>query len=74
MVRCADDSLYAGITTDLDRRIDEHNKGKMAAAYTRSRRPVELVYQERCKSRSEATRREIEIKALMKNEKEKLIS
>ncbi len=73
MVRCADDSLYAGITTDLDRRIDEHNNGKTAAAYTRSRRPVELVYQERCKSRSEATRREIEIKALKKVEKETLV-
>jgi len=74
IVRCSDNSLYTGITTDLDRRIDEHNHGKKAAAYTRSRRPVKLVYQEKCKTRSEATLREAMLRKLGKTGKERLIS
>lgn len=74
MLRCADDSLYTGITTDPDRRVNEHNRGKSAAAYTRSRRPVRLVYLEKCRSRSEAAKREHEIRTLPKQEKEKQIS
>ena len=63
MLRCCDGSLYTGITTDIARRVAEHNSGK-GAKYTRSRRPVELVYQEECDDHSHALRRELEIKAL----------
>lgn len=73
MVRCVDDSLYTGITTDIERRVYEHNNGKAAAAYTRSRRPVTLVYYECCKTRSEATLREIEIKKLSREDKKALL-
>jgi len=74
IVRCADDSLYTGITLDVDRRIQEHNEGdKLAAKYTRARRPVVLVYQEICESRSVATKQEIEIKKLSREEKEEFL-
>jgi putative endonuclease len=70
IVRCADDSLYTGITKDVGRRVQEHNEGdKLAAKYTRARLPVVLVYQETCESRSVATKREIEIKQLSRKEK-----
>jgi len=75
MVRCADDSLYTGITKDLVRRIQEHNDdGSIGAKYTKARRPVVLVYQETCESRSEASKREYEIKQLNRKEKEVLLS
>lgn len=75
IVRCADDSLYTGITKDVDRRIQEHNEGdKLASKYTRARRPVVLVYQETCGSRSAATKREIEIKLLSRKDKNVLLS
>ena len=75
IVRCADDSLYTGIAKDVDRRIQEHNAGdKLAAKYTRARRPVALVYQESCESRSVATKREMEIKKLTKQEKSGLLN
>ena len=65
MLRCADGSLYTGITTDLARRVAEHNgEGGPGARYTRSRRPVELVYVEAVASRAEAARREAAIKRL----------
>jgi len=75
IVRCDDDSLYTGITKDVDRRIQEHNEGgKLAAKYTRTRRPVVLVYQETCESRSVATKREIEIKQLSRTNKNILMN
>lgn len=75
LLRCADNSLYTGITTDVARRLEEHNTGEgLAAKYTRSRRPVVLVYCEPVASRSEAARREAEIKRLRKASKEALIS
>ncbi len=75
IVRCDDDSLYTGITKDVDRRIQEHNEGgRLAAKYTRTRRPVVLVYQETCESRSVATKREIEIKLLSRKDKNTLLS
>ncbi len=75
IVRCVDDSLYTGITKDVDRRIQEHNEGdKLAAKYTRARRPVILVYKETCDSRSAATKREIEIKLLSRRDKDILLS
>jgi len=65
MLRCADGSLYTGITTDLARRVAEHNgAGGAGARYTRSRRPVQLVYAEAAANRAEATRREAAIKQL----------
>ena len=75
IVRCADDSLYTGITKDVDRRIQEHNEGnKLAAKYTRARLPVVLVHQEVCESRSAATKREIEIKLLSRKDKDILLA
>jgi putative endonuclease len=64
IVCCKDNSYYTGITTDLSRRIDEHNSPKKGARYTRTRRPVELVYFENAASRAIATRRECQIKKL----------
>ncbi len=72
ILRCADGTLYTGITNDLTRRCEQHNAGT-ASRYTRSRLPVELVYQEAQGNRSVATKRELEIKALSRQEKESLI-
>ena len=72
ILRCVDGSLYTGITNDLIRRCEQHNAGT-ASRYTRSRLPVVLVYQETQVSRSVATKRELEIKALSRPEKESLI-
>jgi len=63
MVRCADRTLYTGITTDAERRLAEHNEGR-GARYTRSRGPVSLVYLERAVDRGAALRREHEIKKM----------
>src|SRR3569832_1371617 len=74
IVRCADDSLYTGIATDVQRRTAEHNHDDaLAAKYTRVRRPEELVYQEACARRAEAARREHAIKRLSRREKLALI-
>jgi len=74
IIRCADDSLYTGIAKDVERRVVEHNNdNKLGAKYTIGRRPVVLVYQEACKSRSAATKREFEIKQLDKKGKEILL-
>lgn len=74
-LRCADNSLYAGITTDLSRRLDEHNfSNKLGAKYTRVRRPVSLVFSEESPSRSEATRKEYQLKKLTKAKKERMVS
>ena len=63
LLECADSSFYTGITTDLKRRLDEHNSNdKKAARYTRARRPVNMVYFELCQSRSDAASREYEIR------------
>jgi putative endonuclease len=65
MLRCADGTLYTGITTDITRRVAEHNgEGGPGARYTRSRRPVELVHVEAAASRADASRREAAIKQL----------
>mgnify|MGYP000229648956 CR=1 FL=1 len=74
ILRCADNSLYTGITRDINRRLKEHNEdNRLAAAYTRARRPVSLVYQESHHDRSSATKREAIIKKMSKIEKEILI-
>lgn len=72
MLRCRDGSLYTGWTNDLEKRVDEHNKGK-GAKYTRTRRPVELVYYEEFATKQEAMKREYAIKQLKREEKLKLI-
>jgi UV DNA damage endonuclease len=72
LLRCADGSLYTGITNDLSRRVEKHNTGT-ASRYTRSRLPVILVYQEAQANRSSALKRELAIKALTREEKESLI-
>ena len=72
MVRCSDGSFYTGYTTDLDRRIAAHNAGK-GAKYTRSRRPVELVYCEELPSKALAMRREAQLKGLTRAQKEQML-
>jgi putative endonuclease len=72
MLRCADGTLYTGITKDVTRRIQQHNGGT-ASRYTRSRRPVKLVYQENQRSRSLALKREAAIKRLTRKQKLALI-
>jgi len=75
MLRCADDTLYTGLTTDVQRRIQTHNQGAAAARYTRARRPVTLVWQsEALPDRSAATRLERRIKALSRAQKLALIA
>lgn len=69
MLKCSDDTLYTGITTDLDRRVYEHNSSPKAAKYTRVRRPVELIYFESCENKSSASKREYEIKQLSRVQK-----
>ena len=72
MARCIDGSLYTGYTNDLKAREEKHNRGK-GAAYTNMRLPVSFVYSETFKTRSEAMKREYEIKRLRKKDKESLI-
>ena len=71
ILRCGDGTLYTGITTDVERRLEEHRSGK-GAKYTRGRAPLELVYREECDDKSAALKREIEIKKLTREEKLKL--
>lgn len=73
MLRCRDGSLYTGCTDDLERRLAVHQSGK-GAKYTRSRLPVELVYQEPAEDRSGALRREAAIKRLPRREKLRLLN
>ena len=74
LLRCSDRSLYTGVTTDLVRRLDEHNGEQPGGArYTRARRPVVLVWSERCNSRSEAQRREAAVRRLSRRQKDRLI-
>lgn len=70
---CADDTLYTGITNDLRKRLLEHNTSKTGAKYTRSRRPVTIVYQEKKRTRGAALKREARIKQLSREEKLVLI-
>ncbi|MBU0687917.1 MAG: GIY-YIG nuclease family protein [Gammaproteobacteria bacterium] len=68
LLQCADDTLYCGITNDIDKRLAVHNAGE-GAKYTRSRLPVKLVYNEACADRSVASKREREVKALPRTAK-----
>ncbi len=73
LLKCADHSLYCGVTNDLARRLRQHNgEIKGGAKYTQARRPCELVYQEVCEDKSEAMQREYAIKRLSRLAKQKL--
>ena len=73
ILRCLDESFYTGVTTDIDRRFREHQEGR-ASRFTRTRRPVVLVYQEKCGSRSEALSRECAVKTMSRRAKEELVA
>jgi putative endonuclease len=73
ILKCADKTLYTGITVDLERRINEHNDSKLGAKYTRARRPVKLVYSKKFRNRSSASKEESRIKNLSREEKLELI-
>lgn len=73
ILRCSDESLYTGITTDITRRLNEHNFSSLGAKYTRARRPVRVVYEAAFCNRSLATQEEVKIKRLVKHKKESLI-
>lgn len=72
ILRCGDGSLYTGITTDVDRRLEAHRSGH-GAKYTRGRGPLTLLYREVCGSHSDALKRELAVKQLSRAEKEALI-
>jgi len=72
VVECSDGTLYTGYTTDVERRVEEHNAGE-GAKYTRGRTPVEVVHVEEYATRSEAMSREAEIKKMSRKEKERLV-
>ncbi len=73
ILKCSDGSLYTGWTNHLEERIQAHNEGR-GAKYTRSRRPVELIYYERMETKEEAMRREYAIKQLNRQQKLELIA
>ena len=73
ILECADHTLYTGSTNDLAKRVRQHNESTLGAHYTKIRRPVELVYFEKCGTISEARRRECEIKKLPREKKMQLI-
>ena len=72
VLKCGDGTLYTGITNDMQRRLRQHNDGS-ASRYTRSRLPVKLVYQESCRGRSQALKKEFAVKALSRKEKQAYI-
>ncbi len=72
ILRCGDGSLYTGITTDVERRLQMHSSGK-GAKYTRGRGPLTVVYREQCADHGAALRRELEIKAMTREEKTDMI-
>jgi putative endonuclease len=74
VIKCSDNSLYTGITTDINRRVNEHNTSNKGAKYTKTRRPVELKYYEEFTDRSTASKREYAIKKLTRKQKLNLIS
>ena len=74
IVECADGTYYTGITTDVDRRILEHNYSFKSAKYTRSRRPVKLVYSQLIGTRSAASKEEYRIKKMSRSKKRDIIN
>lgn len=71
LLECSDGSLYCGITNDINRRVDTHNKGK-GAKYTKTRLPVKIFYTESVSNKSEAAKREYQIKKMSRENKLKL--
>ena len=69
ILKCADETFYTGITTNLEKRVEAHNSSQLGAKYTRGRRPVSLVYSIKKKSRSIATKEEYRIKQLSRSDK-----
>lgn len=74
LLRCADSSLYAGITTDLNRRLHEHNHTNLGAKYTKARRPVTLAFVENSLDRSSASKQEYILRKLTKAKKEQKVA
>ena len=74
IMECSDKTLYTGWTSNLEKRTQEHNDGKDGAKYTRTRRPVRLVYTETCSCLSEALKREVQIKRMSRSGKLELIA
>jgi putative endonuclease len=72
-LKCADETLYIGITNELQRRVNEHNSSNFGAKYTRGRRPVELVFSKKFENRAAALKEEFRIKKLSKEKKLKII-
>ena len=73
-LRCNDNSLYAGITTDIEKRLHQHNHTKLGAKYTRAKRPVTLAFIEKATGKSSASKREYQLRKLAKIQKERLVS
>ena len=73
ILKCADKTLYTGITTDLKRRVVEHNSSKLGSKYTSSRRPVKIIYSQEFKNRSNASKEEARIKKLKRAKKLELM-
>ena len=73
IVECVDNTYYTGITPDINKRIEKHNSG-VGAKYTKFRKPVKLLYYEKHENRSQATKKEIQIKKLTHNQKKELIN
>lgn len=74
ILKCKDETLYTGITTDISRRVKEHNTSPRAAKYTSLRRPVELMFSKKCMDRSDAIKEELRIKKLPRLKKLEIIS
>ena len=74
VVKCNDGTLYTGVTTDINRRVREHNGSKRGAKYTKTRRPVELVWSKQYKNRSEAQSAEYNFKKLFHKQKWEIIN
>ncbi|MEE0109516.1 MAG: GIY-YIG nuclease family protein [Oscillospiraceae bacterium] len=72
ILRCRDDTLYTGITTDVEKRLEAHSSGR-GAKYTRGRGPLELVYRETCGTHSDALKRELAVKRMTRAKKQALI-
>jgi putative endonuclease len=72
ILQCSDGTLYTGITTELKRRIEEHNSSLLGAKYTRGKRPVRLVYSKKVRDKAAASKEEYQIKKLTRKEKLKL--
>ena len=72
ILQCVDGSFYTGVTKDMENRLKKHNAGK-ASRYTRTRRPVKLIYHETCANRTRALVRECAVKSLSREKKEKLV-